>query len=41
MTRRAWVVAIPGVGVSLLPKVICPVCSAAYAVLVSSLGLGS
>jgi len=30
----------PGVGVSLLPKVICPVCSPAYAAVVSSLGLG-
>lgn len=32
--------ALPGIGVSLLPKVVCPMCSAAYAALVSSLGLG-
>lgn len=31
---------IPGVGVSLLPKLICPVCWPAYAGIVSSLGLG-
>ena len=30
----------PGVGVSMLPKVICPVCSPAYAAVLSSLGLG-
>ncbi len=31
---------VPGVGVSLLPKLICPVCWPAYAGIVSSLGLG-
>ena len=31
---------IPGVGVSLLPKLACPVCWPAYAGIVSSLGLG-
>jgi mercuric ion transport protein len=30
----------PGIGVSLLPKLICPVCWPAYAGIVSSLGLG-
>jgi hypothetical protein len=43
MTHRTWkesAMALPGIGVSLLPKVVCPICSAAYAALVSSLGLG-
>ncbi len=43
MTQRTWkesAMALPGIGVSLLPKVVCPMCSAAYAALVSSLGLG-
>lgn len=31
---------LPGVGVSVLPKFICPVCWSAYAGLLSSLGLG-
>jgi hypothetical protein len=30
----------PSVGVSLLPKAVCPMCSPAYAALLSSLGLG-
>jgi mercuric ion transport protein len=40
---RTWkqsLVAIPGVGVSLLPKLACPFCWPAYAGLLSSLGLG-
>jgi len=40
---RTWketALAVPGVGVSMLPKVICPVCSPAYAAVLSSLGLG-
>lgn len=43
MIRRTWkesVLAGPTVGVSLLPKFVCPVCSPAYAALLSSLGLG-
>jgi|SRR5438445_2773549 len=43
MTNRTWketALAVPGVGVSMLPKVICPFCSPAYAAVVSSLGLG-
>ena len=41
--RRAWkqtLVALPGVGVSLLPKLACPLCWPAYAGLMSSVGLG-
>lgn len=40
---RTWkqsLVAIPGVGVSLLPKLACPLCWPAYAGVLSSLGLG-
>jgi hypothetical protein len=40
---RTWkqsLVAIPGAGVSLLPKLACPFCWPAYAGLLSSLGLG-
>jgi hypothetical protein len=40
--RRAWrqgILALPGVGVSVLPKFVCPVCWPAYAGLLSSLGL--
>src|SRR6266852_8551796 len=43
MSGRTWkegVLAGPAVGVSLLPKLVCPVCSPAYAALLSSLGLG-
>lgn len=43
MTERTWkqnLLAIPGVGLSLLPKVACPACWPAYAGLLSSLGLG-
>ena len=43
MPNRTWketALAVPGVGVSMLPKVICPVCSPAYAAVLSSLGLG-
>ncbi len=43
MPSRTWketALAVPGVGVSMLPKVICPVCSPAYAAVLSSLGLG-
>src|SRR5229473_1953086 len=43
MTERGWkhgLVAMPGIGVSLLPKLMCPLCWPAYAGLVSSLGLG-
>ena len=40
---RAWkpsLATIPGLGVSLLPKLACPLCWPAYAGLLSSLGLG-
>lgn len=41
--NRTWkhgLVAVPGVGASLLPKLACPVCWPAYAGLLSSAGLG-
>jgi len=40
---RTWkqgLLALPGVGVSLLPKLACPMCWPAYAGLLSSVGLG-
>ena len=39
---RAWkqLLTIPGIGVSLLPKLACPLCWPAYAGLLGSLGLG-
>lgn len=40
---RTWkrsLVALPGVGVSLLPKLACPLCWPVYAGLLSSVGLG-
>ena len=43
MKRRTWtksVPALPAVGIAMLPKVICPMCSPAYAAVVSALGLG-
>jgi hypothetical protein len=43
VTTSSWketIVAIPGIGVSLLPKLMCPACWPAYAGLISSLGLG-
>jgi mercuric ion transport protein len=43
MTILSWkqtVVAVPGIGISLLPKLMCPACWPAYAGLVSALGLG-
>src|SRR5216683_3186976 len=43
MANRSWretALTVPGLGVSMLPKVICPFCSPAYAAVVSSLGLG-
>jgi hypothetical protein len=43
MTERTWkqnLLAVPGIGLSLLPKVACPACWPAYAGLLSSLGLG-
>lgn len=39
-TWRQHLLAIPGVGVSLLPKLACPACWPAYAGLLSSVGLG-
>lgn len=43
MDSRTWresAFAVAGVGISMLPKVVCPVCSPAYAAVLSSLGLG-
>ena len=39
MWKRSLAV-VPGIGVSLLPKLMCPMCWPAYAGIVSSLGLG-
>lgn len=38
--RTEGVMTVPAVAVSLLPKVVCPICSPAYAAVLSSLGLG-
>ena len=41
--NRTWkhsLLALPGIGVSLLPKLLCPACWPAYAGLLSSIGLG-
>jgi mercuric ion transport protein len=38
--HKQALLAVPGVGVSLLPKLICPLCWPAYAGLLSTLGLG-
>ncbi len=40
MTWKRAAAALPGVGVSLLPKLMCPACWPAYAGIVSALGLG-
>lgn len=40
MTWRETIATLPGVGVSMLPKAVCPICSPAYAALLSSVGLG-
>ena len=41
MTRASHtLLALPGVGVAMLPKLLCPLCWPAYASIVSSLGLG-
>lgn len=43
MTVHTWkhgLLSLPGVTVSLLPKLMCPACWPAYAGLLSSLGLG-
>lgn len=43
MNERTWkqnLLAVPGVGLSLLPKIVCPACWPAYAGLLSSVGLG-
>jgi mercuric ion transport protein len=43
MMERSWkqnLLAAPGIGLSLLPKIACPACWPAYAGLLSSLGLG-
>src|SRR5438093_11575787 len=38
--RPEGVLTAPAVAVSLLPKAVCPICSPAYAALLSSVGLG-
>lgn len=43
MTERTWkqsLLAAPGIGLSLLPKIACPACWPAYVGLLSSIGLG-
>ena len=40
MTWRRTAVVLPGIGVSLMPKLICPLCWPAYAGLLSAVGLG-
>jgi hypothetical protein len=40
MRWRRTAVIVPGIGVSLLPKLMCPLCWPAYAGLLSTLGLG-
>lgn len=43
MATRTWregLLALPGIGVALLPKLACPLCWPLYASIVSSLGLG-
>ena len=43
MTNRNWrqnLLAAPGIGLSLLPKIACPACWPAYAGLLSSIGVG-
>ena len=39
-TLRQALLSLPGVGVSLLPKLMCPACWPAYAAVLSSVGLG-
>jgi mercuric ion transport protein len=39
-TFKQMIAALPGIGVSLLPKLMCPACWPAYAGIVSALGLG-
>jgi len=40
MTWKQATSALPGIGVSLLPKVVCPACWPAYAGVLSTLGIG-
>ena len=37
---KTWLLTLPSIGVSILPKLACPVCWPAYAGLLSSVGLG-
>src|SRR6266849_8884169 len=39
-TLKQGLLALPGVGVSMLPKLMCPACWPAYAALLSAVGLG-
>jgi hypothetical protein len=39
-TWKHTLLSVPGIGVSLLPKLVCPMCWPAYAGVVSALGLG-
>lgn len=38
--RKQGLLALPGIGVAMLPKLACPICWPAYAGLLSSIGLG-
>lgn len=43
MSGRAWrrhAAAVPAIGLSAAPKMVCPICSPGYAALLSSLGVG-
>src|SRR5215831_11945154 len=40
MTWRRTAAVLPGIGVALMPKLICPLCWPAYAGLLSAVGLG-
>src|SRR5260370_27513328 len=39
-SQKQGLLAFPGIGVSLLPKLMCPACWPAYAAVLSSVGLG-
>ena len=39
-TRKQGLLALPGIGVAMLPKLACPVCWPAYAGILSSIGFG-
>lgn len=39
-TQKQGLLALPGIGIAMLPKLACPVCWPGYAALLSSIGLG-